>query len=277
MAVKEQHIDLSRMTPDAVKAEVRSATLSNPLTIFPLAGGALLLAFWGIFDAGMIIMGAGIAGALFGGSMFPINFYLRFDSFRTKYFAELRAENERIAKAKLEDIEAFLDERNFEQGARQVTKIQDSMASFERVLERKFEPHEFARARYHGVAEQVQINTLINLEQVVTMLEATDSIDPDYIQNRIEELGEATDGDMDKLNDSQKTELKALEDRWELRENSFENIERLLAKNEMALTELEKIATSIATTHIGGNAEEELASAIESLNGLGTEAQETWG
>ena len=276
--MQTQHIDLSRMTQDAVKSEVLRATMSNPMTILPLAGGVMLLAAWGIFDASIYFMGSGIVGAVLGASMFPINFYGRFDSFRTKYFRELREENEKIAQEKLDDVIDFLDERNFEQGARQVDKIQESMKSFERVLNRKFEPYEFAHARYHGLAEQVMNNTLMNLEQVVTTLEAIDSIDPDYIENRIGEIGEAAGGKEENMSTAQKDEITTLEERWNIREKGFENIDRLLSMNEKALTELEKIATSIATSNVTGNsAEAELLSAIDSLNSLGEEAQETWG
>lgn len=272
------HIDLSRMTPDAVKSEVLSKTITNPLTIFPVAGGGLLLAAWLIFDASMYFMGSGILGVVFGISMFPINFYGRYNTFKIKYFRELREENEQIAQKKLEDIMEFLDERNFEQGAEQVEKIQASMKSFERVLNRKFEPHEFAHARYHGVAEQVMNNTLLNLAQVVTLLESVDSIDPDYIERRIGEIGEAAGGKEKNMTAAQKSEIKSLEERWELRESSFTRIDELLSMNECALTELGKIANSIATSNTTGtSAEAELSSAIESLNGLGEEAQKHWG
>ena len=133
------------------------------------------------------------------------------------------------------------------------------MKSFERVLNQKFEPHEFAHARYHGVAEQVMTNTLLNLEQVVTLLMSIDSIDPDYIQNRISEIGEAADGKEENMSASQKDEIKALEERWELRESSFTRIDELLSMNEKALTELGKVANTIATANTtGSSAEAEL-------------------
>lgn len=273
------HIDLSRMTPEVVKGEVLKATATNPLTIFPILGGVVLLAGWAIFDAGMLFLGTGIGAAVVGAGMFPVNFWGRFDSFKTAYFRKLREENERIAQEKLNEVEVFLDDRNFDQGARQVTKIQNSMESFEKVLARKFEPHEFAYARYHGVAEQVMVSTLTNLEQVVVMLEAIDSIDPDYIEGRIEEIGRICKGNEDNLTESLKEEMETLNERWDLREKALEDINKLLSTNERALTELEKIATGIATTNTRGgkNAEAELTSAIESLNSLSEEAQDIWG
>lgn len=273
-----QHIDLSRMTTAAVKSEVLNKTLTNPFTIFPIAGGGMIIAGWLIFDAGFLFLGTGIVAMIFGSSMFPINFYGRYTTFKIKYFRELREENERITTKKLEEVTAFLDERNFEQGALQVDKIQQSMKSFERVLNQKFEPHEFAHARYHGVAEQVMANTLLNLEQVVTLLMSIDSIDPDYIENRISEIGEAADGKEENMTASQKDEIEALNERWELRESSFTRIDELLSMNEKALTELGKIANTIATSNTtGSSAEAELTTAIESLNSLGDEAQKHWG
>lgn len=80
------------------------------------------------------------------------------------------------------------------------------------------------------------------------------------------------------MTSSQKNEIAALEERWELKESSFVRIDELLSMNERALTELGKIANSIATSNTTGtSAEAELSSAIESLNGLGEEAQKAWG
>ena len=210
--------------------------------------------------------------------MFPINRYGRYESFRKAYFKQLREENERIAQEKLKNIIAFLDERNFDQAAQQVDKIQESMKSFERVLNRKFDPYEMAYARYHGVAEQVTNLTLANLEQIVALIEAIDSIDPDYIQARIKEIGKKTKGDEKNLTASQKEEMATLEERWNIREKSFEDIDALLLSNEKALTELEKIARNIATSNVtGSSVEAQLKSAMQSLNSLGEEAQKNWG
>lgn len=272
-----QFIDLSQMTPEVVKSAVLKNILTSPTTIFPMLGSVPLLAFWAIFDAGVLFVVVSGLCLVGGASMFALNYFGRYAAFSSKYFLQLRAENEAKSKKKLEDVEAFLDERDFEQGARQVKKLQKSMESFEKVLDRKFEPHEFARARYHGVAEQVMLNALGNLEQIVTVLIAIDAIDPDYIQNRIDELGEIAH-ENDGLNDSQMEESEALKARWELREDQFKIIDHLLSQNEKAMTELGKIATNIATSNVAGNsAEAELDSAIESLNDLGKSAKEHWG
>jgi hypothetical protein len=273
-----QHIDLSRMTQDTVKSVVLTKTITHPLTIIPVAGGAILIAAWAIIDAGLTVMVTGIAVSIFGLSMFPFNRFVRFDAFKAAYFKELRKENDETSKKKLNDIIEFLDDRNFDQGAEQVDKIQDAMKSFERVLNRKFEPHEFAHARYHGVAEQVRNNALLNLEQVVTLLDSVDSIDPDYITRRIEEIGAAADGKEENMTPAQKNDIIALEERWNLREDAFTRIDELLSMNERALTELGKIAQSIATASTSGtNVEAELTSAIDTLNDLGKDAQKHWG
>jgi len=271
-----QFIDLSQMTPEAVKSAVFKNTATNPLTIFPILASLPILGVWAIFDAGLLFVALSVLSAAGGGSMFAINYFGRYAVFSNKYFIQLRKDNEAKAKQKLVEVEEFLDEREFEQGARQVTKLQASMTAFEKVLDRKFEPHEFARARYHGVAEQVQLNALGNLEQIVTMLTAVDAIDPEYIQRRIDELGEIAN-DNDGLNDSQWEEKEALEARWELRENQFKGIDELLSQNEKAMTELGKISTNIASSNVAGNsAEEDLESAIDSLNNLGKDAQKHW-
>ena len=56
-------IDLSKMTPEAVKSQVLNKTAFSPLTIYPMFGAIGLFAFWVIFSASWIF-------TLFGGLCF---------------------------------------------------------------------------------------------------------------------------------------------------------------------------------------------------------------
>lgn len=265
-------IDLTKMTPEAIKSNVLNATITNPMSIYPMCGGMLLIAFWFIFNATWIFTLIG-GLAVFGGiGLFLYNYFGRFYYYQANYFAKLRRDNERVAKKKLRVVQQYLGERGWEQGAAQVDKLQAKMESFERVLDKKFETGEMAHARYHGIAEQVYMNALETLEQVVIELEAIDSIDPDYIEGRIEELEQKTG------TPSEVMERDSLIERYELRQSGLERAELLLAQNERAMTGLDVVASDIATAKTDGkDVEKELASAIRKLNEIGKEAQKHWG
>jgi len=265
-------IDLTKMTPEAIKSNVLNATVTNPMTIYPMCGGMLLLAFWFIFDATWIFTLIGAIAVCGGIGLFCYNYFARFHYYQANYFAGLRRDNEKVAKKKLRVVQEYLGERGWDQGASQVDKLQVKMESFERVLNKKFEVGEMAHARYHGIAEQVYLNALETLEQVVIELEAIDSIDPEYLEGRIEEL-EHKDGTPSEI-----MERDSLIERYELRQSGLERAEILLAQNEKAMTGLDVVASDIATAKTDGkDIELELDSAIKKLNELGKEAQKHWG
>lgn len=265
-------IDLTKMTPEAIKSNVLNTTVTNPMTIYPICGGMLLIAFWFIFNATWIFTLIGGVAVFAGIGMFAYNYFGRFHHYQANYFAGLRKDNERVAKKKLRVVQQYLGERGWDQGAAQVDKLQTKMESFERVLDKKFETGEMAHARYHGIAEQVYMNALETLEQVVIELEAIDSIDPEYLENRIEEL------EHKKGTASEVMERDSLIERYELRRSGLERAELLLAQNEKAMTGLDVVASDIATAKTDGkDIEMELDSAIKKLNELGKEAQKYWG
>ena len=76
-------IDLTKMTPEAIKSNVLNTTVTNPMTIYPVCIGMLLLAFWFIFEATWIFTLIG-GLAVFGGiGMFAYNY---FDSIYSRLF-----------------------------------------------------------------------------------------------------------------------------------------------------------------------------------------------
>ncbi len=270
-------IDLSKMTPDAVKSDVLNTLMYNPLTFFPMLGAVGLVFFWWLFQASWIFTVLGAMAFLFGAAYFCVNFFMRFDVYRNKYFSKLREENEREARRALRDIEDFLGERDFTQGADQVSKLENKMAGFEKVLNRRFQVGEMAHARYHKVAEQVFITAIDNLQNIVVQLEAVDNIDVDYIQRRYEEL-EVIAEENDGLSDSQMKEGATLTERFELVEKHESAVEGLLALNEQAMTELDKFSSTVSTAKTEGrDVEAELQARMASLVKLSEEATKNWG
>ena len=266
-------IDLSKMTPQAIKQNVLTQTITNPISVYPFFVGLMLLAFWFIFEAGWIFAAVGSVLVILGPISWAINYFGRYDFYSTKYFRKLRQENEKTAREKLKTIQTYLDEHGFDQAAQQVTKIQTKMETFERVLKKKFQEGEMSYARYHSVAEQVFLNSLQTLENLVTQLEAISTIDINYIEQRLGELNSKHG-----LTENQISERASLENRKSLKLEALESFDRMLAQNENAMTELDSIATKIAKSKTDGrDTDAILSESINRLNQLGHEAEKNWG
>lgn len=270
-------IDLTKMTPEAVKSNVLSGLLTSPLTVWPMFGAGAVFAYWFIFEAAWFFMLIGGFSFFFGIAYFLFNFFLRYDVLSNKYFSKLREENEQEARETLQAIQHYLDNYDYGQGAEQVEKLQRKMESFEEVLKSRFEEGEMAFARYHKVAEQVFLNAIDNLQNMVVQLKAVQSIDIDYIRRRWEELERITD-ENDGLDDSQWQESETLKERYELWEKHDKAVDDLLTLNEKAMTELDKFASRVATAKTDGrDVEADLEHAMENLTKLSDEAEKHWG
>jgi hypothetical protein len=271
----EQQIDISRVSPDFVKQEILKKTITSPLTILPISGALPACAAFFIFDAGWMALATGAVLIATGVGNFAYEFFGNQNKV-SKYFNALQEENEQLVKKKLDDILAFLTHSTFPDAALQVAKLQESMASFEKVLARKFTKGEFAQARYHSLAEQVYLNALANLEKIVAMLEAIDSIDINSIDRQLHALALRiySNTDINIINEKR----IALEERKEIKIEERRKINVLLAQNEKALTELERIASKLAAADVNGERiEANLTEAIANLNRLSADTSKIWG
>lgn len=253
--------DLEKMSSDAVQSAVLNSTLTHPGTVFPFFGAIGTAGYVIILDGGVSFLL--VSGALLIGSVgwFTLNFFGGYDTHRYRYFEHLRQQMHEQNQRKLEDVSNFLGSHQYRDGANQVQKVQDSMASFVEVLRSKYQPTELAYTHYLGVAEKVQLTVLENLEQIVVELKAIGSIDIDYVEDRLAELSK-----LKVLSEVQQSEQKSLTERRDLYTCHKQGIERLLAMNEEAITELEKFASNVARSSTNGNALQELESALQRIS-----------
>ena len=102
------------------------------------------------------------------------------------------------------------------------------------------------------------------------------NIKPEYIEARWKELKivhKANDG----LDDRQIEESETLKTRMDIYDQHVKNSEDLLSLNEKAMTELDKLASKLATAKTSGDdVEAELARALDRIEALGKEAEEHW-
>ena len=99
-------------------------------------------------------------------------------------------------------------------------------------------------ARYLSSAQHVYLAALENLHEVAVAEQSVSAIDDDYIDQRLEELG-------DRDGEAAITERRSLNDRRSLRKTQEKKVAGLLAQNEAAMTVLDRTAIALADASIG--------------------------
>lgn len=208
-------------------------------------------------------------GALLGlGSMvWSANLSVRKNAITRNYLARLRRAIEQERARKLAELGAELQELNCPQGHSQIKKLEEHFSAFRKILDKKLNPDEVTYGRYLGIAEQVYLSGIDNLNQIAVLIRSTSSIDPQYIQKQIEELD---NNGIDNSGD----DYSALRRRLELLNESKLGIDRLLNENERAMTQLTLTGTRLARIETQQReARIEMESAMSELAYLGDNAE----
>lgn len=219
-----------------IKKAVTKKNLLHPMTLFPSAAG--LGSIFGIFLLGpwMWAMTAG----LFGLSLLSwgANQFLRFEKLAASHMTALREELRKKREKKIELLREQLASLRCDSGASQLGKLHDKYQTFKEVLDQKFNSSEFTYGRYLGMAEQVYLAGLDNLEKIALSLKSVSTIDRDYIEKELDQL----DGEED---EAVKARRDALLERLRLIDESRTKVRNLLAQNEKAMTQLVSTASRL--------------------------------
>jgi hypothetical protein len=138
------------------------------------------------------------------------------------------------------ELEALDDTRP----AYQLNAIQEKRDNLVGVLNSRLEAGEMTYARYLSSAQHVYLAALENLHEVAVAEKSVSAIDVDYIDQRLEDLGEQDGEDAT-------AERRSLNDRRSLRKTQEKKVAGLLAQNETAMTVLDRTATALADASIG--------------------------
>lgn len=155
-----------------------------------------------------------------------------------------------------------------EQAAEQMAQASGQFKSFQDLLGLKFAPNELTFGRYYNAGEQTFLAILDNLSVVAATLNSINVVDPGQLNARLEQLKKDGGGADDA------TEIKALEERKNLRNRDVRRVTELLAFNEGAITEFSRIRVALAEIRTRkGESDIGLESAMAELTLLANRAQ----
>jgi hypothetical protein len=246
---------LSDFSQKAIQRAVLKEGLGHPLTLFPPALGLIsgLAGFlFSVPPLFAIMAGTFVIGA---GSII-VNIFLLSERSASRYIRRLNAKLKEHEKYVLASLEKDLlecssikgGEHYALQGVEQFRRIQEKYQNVLDLLEQKLSSGELTFGRFSGAAEQVYLSTLNNLKQVVATLQSAGTIDPGYIEGRLEQLGM-----LKQKSEADGKEVDTLKKRRALREEQLDKINHLLTRNEEAMTEMETTTAAIADMQTDGS------------------------
>ncbi|MDD5036554.1 MAG: hypothetical protein PHE55_17560 [Methylococcaceae bacterium] len=254
-------------TQESIDRAVRKRILASPIILYSGVAASLAGLSAALF-ASPLTLGLAVAGPvlLLAGWQFEKRVRARHYSLNYLEEANLQLQSERTAKT-AQLVEKLREVRS-RQGIHQIRLLNGKFRNFQEILAQKFSPGELTYGRYLGIAEQVFLASLDNLERVFLALKSIATVDPDEQQQRLQEL----ERDDSKI---AAEEAETLRQRLKLRQEQIERVQKLLLQNEKALTEIDHVTTQVATVVTEkGRAELALEPAMEELRRLAERAQD---
>lgn len=264
---KDKSFDFSQ---SAVQKAVAKSTLEHPGVLYPGAlsvlGGFAALLFGG--SPLFIAAAAGGAGVAFVSWL--INYGMRRDHFANAYIKKVHQQMEQQRHRRKKQVSQALKEVRSSEGQSQFDRLGEKFDAFERLLAKKLNPSELTYGRYLGIAEQVYLGGIDNLQQVANSLSAIQVIDIGYIDNRLSKLRKSADHDAEAAK-----EIAALEQRLALHQQQSAKVKGLLAQNEEAMTKIDLTMAAIADMRAEDvHASMDIESAMEELHRLAGRAKD---
>jgi hypothetical protein len=252
-------VDLSR---SAVSRAVLASTLQQPYVLYPALAGVLGFAAVAAFGPDLMFLVPAIVGTVIGSGGWAIDYFLRRNQHAGRYLQGVREALSGRRNQAIRDLREELGELGYADGLSQLGRLQERYQAFEELLGKKLSPTELTYARYLGMAEQVFLAGLDNLQRIAHTLAGVETIDVAYVQRRI--------GDLEQLgtpSETRRGELVALQDRLVLRRQQLDKVDRWQAQNEQAMTRIDETMAAIAAmTTVQGHAGTDLETAMKELH-----------
>jgi hypothetical protein len=263
----EQSRDLS---PAAVSRAVLAVTAQKPYVLYPAAVGILGTAASLLLGASPLFVVPAVIGGAVGLGSWAVDYFLRRDHHASAYLRELqRSLSDRRARA-ARALETELREADFPEGLAQLERLEDKYRTFKELLDKKLDRNEITYGRYLGMAEQVFLSALDNLQRAVHTLGSVRAIDDDYVAGRIRTL-ERRHGPTP----AERAERESLRQRLALKVQQQEQLGQWLAQNERAMTQLDLTLAAIAAMRtVRGHATTDLETAMAELAKLAGRASD---
>lgn len=234
--------------PEAIQKAVVQKGIKHPATVYPIALG-ISSAVVGLLFETPALMAAALGLGLFGPLWAVSTIFFRHESIGSQYLDKLHQRQKKYEQQMLRQIAQDLKEcrriaelkEPATQGLEQLNSIQNKLANVKELLDMKLKPNEITYGRFLGAAEQVSLGVLDSLRTLAGLLKSSASIQPGYIQKRIAQIESKTS-----LSKEDQSQLKALQERMDLWTSQLEKANRFMARNEEAMTELERVSAAVA-------------------------------
>jgi hypothetical protein len=252
----------------AVQKAVALHTLEHPAVLYPttisiLGGFAALL-----MGANPLLLTIAAGGAGAAVLSWAVNFGIRRDHFANQYVKKLHAQMENQRLARQQELQKALTEVSSEEGRSQFSRITEKFTTFQKLLARKLNPGELTYGRYLGMAEQVYLGVLDNLQRIADTLRMMSVIDVEYTQKRLQQLQNARSQNNNK-------EIDTLKERLALHSQQAEKVQKLFSQNEEAMTKMDLTIAAIADMRTeGGRASMDMETAMAELQRLAGKAKD---
>jgi hypothetical protein len=261
---------LKNLSQAAVSRAVLGTTAQKPYVLYPTAVGLLGTVAAVLLGPSPFLVGAAVLGGAVGLGSWAFDYFLRRDHHASAYLRDLHRvlSNRRVSA--IQTLNRELSEVGSRQGLAQLGRLRQKYEAFEALLDKKLDAGELTHGRYLGIAEQVFLSGLDNLQRVAYTLGSIQAIDEEYVGHRIRALEVLAEP-----SNVQQGELESLRARLALKTSQREKVSRWLAQNERAMTQIDMTMAAIAAMDtVRGHASTDLETAMAELAELARRAPE---
>lgn len=240
--------EMPDLSKQAINGAALRGALQHPAVVYPATAGLL----GGIGIALIASSPWLIATALVGGAValaaVGVNTVLRRRFFAGKYIESAHRAIQAYRESTLLHLEQELKQQGSREGSGQLERFREKIEAFETVLGEKLEKHEITYGRFLGIAEQVYLSGVDNLQRIALALKSAEAIDEHYIRGRISALEHGGSGSA-----ARAQELQSLRQQLGLRSEQLGRIESCLAQNEQAMVQLDAALAAISEMKTGSS------------------------
>jgi len=257
-------VNLEAFSQRAIRKAVREKALQSPGFLYPSAIGVLACASIAVMELSPVLLSVAAVSLGIGSLTMLWQLVFRREAISRDYLNQMHKSMTTRRHQMLKELSDRMTELSFFEGIEQLEHLQKKFANFVGMLNQALSPEEITYGRYLGIAEQVYLSSLDNLDQAAGSLTSIRTIDPQHIKNRIKKIHE--DGI---VTDTESIEQESLNQRQELYNKQLERVAILVAQNEQAMTRLDFTAAAIAEMKTqSGQASMDMESAMAELQTL---------
>ncbi|MBI3552082.1 MAG: hypothetical protein HY077_06155 [Elusimicrobia bacterium] len=271
--------DVADFSREATKKAVLKATLEHPVTMYSAGVGMLGALAVGLFGAATLPVAATVGGLGLGMGSMLYNYFVRGDALADLHVKQLYEDLAKQRRKTMDGLEKSLKRvgdkakgevaEQAEQGAQQFSQIGERFETLKKTLDEKLSTGELTYGRYLGAAEQVYLSVLDNLSVMAAQLQSVAAIDTRYISSKRKALGA-----QNSQRAADKEELKTLEERDRLVKETLEKVNDLVSRNEVAITQMDKLSAALAELRTLPGASVDLDTAIGEMEELAKQASQ---